>query len=143
MIKFLSRFFSKDKQIKKFSTTDTDATEGSNSKSDLNPEIKQIVIKLNNQDKITNEELNKLIGFYFNKTPIEHHIYKLNKDFSNSMCFDINTVNTVINESNDVDNIVLTMKELTYNAELSISISIKDFHEFFNPVLIRPVITER
>lgn len=143
MFKFIKKLFDKKPEIKKYSTTETEATEGSNSKADLNPEIKEIVSKLTKKDKISNNELNKLIEFYFNKAPIVNHLYKLNDSYTKGMCFSIDSVNTVSDEQKDICNIVLTMNELTFNAEINISISIKDFHEFFSPVSVQPVITER
>lgn len=138
MFDTIKRIFSRKKKIKKFSSTTTDATIGSNSKLDLNPEIKEIVNIVHKADNINNSQLNKLMAFYFNKPPIEHHLYKLNKAFSDSMCFELDAVNTIFDKEKDVENIVLNMKEVTYNIELSLRISVRDFHEILKPLEFKP-----
>lgn len=134
MFDFLKNIFNrkdKNKDIKKFSSTTTDATEGSNSKRELNPEINHLLTKLDLGDNINNDDLNKLLKYYFNKDEIKPGIYKLNPDMVEGMCFNINTVNTIIDkETKDVENIVLVMNEIVYNSEINLHISVKDFHEF-------------
>lgn len=137
MLSFLKKVFTRKKRVKKFSTTLTDSREGVNSKRLLNSEINELLNKLDSKNIINNEELNKLIEFYFNKERIRPGIYKLNPDMASYLLFNINGVNTILDsETKDVVNIVLTMTEMANNVELNINVSVKDFHDFFKYVEI-------
>ena len=134
MTNFLRKFFSKEKQIQRFSSTATPATEGSNAKRDLDPVIGELIDRLKQGEQINNTQLNQLAQFYFNVGNIPNVFYKLNPSFQQGMTFEIQGVDTSTNEVNDIVSIHLTMKEIVYNVDLSIRISVKDLHEFLLPI---------
>lgn len=134
MTNFLRKFFSKEKQIQRFSSTTTPATEGSNAKRDLDPVIGELIDRLKQGEQINNTQLNQLAQFYFNVGNIPNVFYKLNPSFQQGMTFEIQGVDTSTNEVNDIVSIHLTMKEIVYNVDLSIRISVKDLHEFLLPI---------
>lgn len=130
MFKFLKQLFKSD-TIKNYSTTLTSANEGTNSKKELNPEIDKLIKKLKIGDKISHQEVNLLLSFYFNKKEIKPGVYVFNKDIVNGMVFEIASVNTVLDDNNDVENIFITLKEIVYNIEFIATISGKEFYEVF------------
>jgi len=134
MINFIRNFFNKEKPIQRFSSTSTPATEGSNAKRDLNPVIGELIDRLKQGEQINNVQLNQLAEFYFNVDNIPNVLYKLNPIFQQGMTFEIEGVDTSTNEVNDIVSIHLTMKEIVYNVDLSIRISVKDLHEFLLPI---------
>ncbi len=136
MINFLKRLFSKDQtpNIKKFSSTTTSALEGSNAKKDLDPEISEMVDRINNGKQINHTELNKLAQFYFNVGYIHKTLYKFNPVIQQGMTFEIDSVDTSTNEVNDIVSIHLSLKELVYNVDIVMRISVQDFHEFLQPI---------
>lgn len=141
MLSKLKSLFSRKKEIQKFSTTMTTAKEGDASKAKLNPSIHAIVARLGTDNKLSNDDLNKLITYYFNTPPIKPGVYNLNKSITDGFVFEIINVNTVLNDNQDVDNIYLTLRELTYNMELALSLSVNEFHEVlkpFNPTTPKP-----
>lgn len=139
MFKFIRRFFPKKSSVKNFSTTMTAATEGVTAQRHFSPEIKEILKRLKKNETINNEDLNKVIGFYFNLPSIEPGVYNINQSLTNGMCFEISNVNTVYNEQGDIENIFLNLKEITFNIEMVVTISAKDFHETFNRLNFQPV----
>lgn len=136
MINFFKKLLGKDKdkEIKRFSSTTTSATEGSNAKKDLDPEIKEMVDRLKNGHQINHSELNKLAQFYFNVGYIPRTLYKFNPVIQQGMTFEIDSVDTSTNEVNDIVSIHLSMKELVYNVDIVMRISVEDFHEFLQPI---------
>lgn len=134
MKEFLKRLIGKKEVLKKFSSTTTDATEGSDAKRDLDPEIGLLIDRLQKGDIIDNTEMNKLSQFYFNTKMIPGVCHKFNTTLLEGMAFEIISVETETNEVNDVVNIRLTMREIIYNVDLTIRISVKDFHEFLIPI---------
>lgn len=134
MINFIKKFFGKEKQIKKFSSTTTPATEGSNAKRDLDPVIGELIDRLKQGEQINNVQLNKLAQFYFNVDNIPNAYYKFNPSFQQGMTFQIEGVDTSTNEVNDIVSIHVTMKEIVYNVDLSLRISVNDLHEFLSPI---------
>jgi len=135
MFNFLKELFFKKRKIKKYSTTLTDVYKGEDNKLNLNPELNLLIEEIkNNNKKINNEDLNKILNFYFpNLKNIEPTLYIFNKDFTNNMVFDINKINFIWNE-NELYDIILDIKEVTYDMELKIFISIKNFHEVFKKI---------
>lgn len=138
MFEFIRRWFPKKKAIKNFSFTTDPVTEGTNAKKDFSPEITEIVKRLKQNESITNEDLNKVTAFYFNQPTIEPGVYNINKSIAEAMCFEISGVNTVQNEQGDVVNIYLNLKEVTFNNEVVMTVSVKDFHEMFNRLNFQP-----
>ena len=133
---FIKSFF--PSKIKKYSLTITDVKEGTDTKKDMSKEIKTIVNNLKKYSTISNINLNKLIDFYFNTKSIDNTLYTINKNYIDSMCFSINAINTVINKDNkDVDDIRITLIELTYGFDFNITISVKDFNELFNQLTLK------
>lgn len=120
--------------IKRFSSTTTEATEGSNAKHELDPVIHDLINKLKHGEQISNSQLNQLSAFYFNVGPIPNAYYKFNLAIQQGMTFEIEGVDTITNEVNDVVEIKLTMRELVYNVDLTMKISVRDFHEFLTPI---------
>ncbi len=133
MLSKLKSLFSRKKKIQNFSTTMTTAEEGTVSKAKLNPGIHNIVSRLGTDSKLSNEDLNKLLAYYFTVPPISPGAYNLNKTITDGFVFEIINVNTVLNDNKDVDNIYVTLRELTYNMELALSLSVKEFHEVLKP----------
>lgn len=133
MFAFLRRFLPKKKPlVQNFSTTMTTSNEGVEAMRDLSPEINAILKKLKKNEEIDNDDLNKVGGFYFNVRAIEPGVYGTTKPMFDGMCFDISGVNTVYNTNGDIENIYLTLKEVSFNVDLIITVSIKDFHEVFS-----------
>ena len=132
MFKFIKKLFYRKKEIKKYSTTLTDAYSGENNKLDLNPEISLLINEIkSNKRQLSNTDLNKIINFYFpNLKNVEPALYIFNKAYTDSMVFDINGINFVW-EKEKLDNIVLDIREVTYEMEFKIFISVKNFHEVF------------
>lgn len=137
MLNGIKEFFKK-RRIKKYSTTLTSSEEGSKSLRELNPEIDSLVRKLKFNEKINNEELNKIIQYYFNTPKIEHGVYTFNKSFTDGMCFCITSINTIYGKNNDIEDIILTMSDIVYNSSITINISVKNFQEIFNLLVIKP-----
>ena len=137
MKEFFKRLIGKKDVIQQFSTTATDATEGSNAKRDLDPTIGPLIDRLIKGDIINNVEMNKLVQFYFNTGQIAPCNYKFNNSFIEGMTFQIDGVETETNEVKDIVNIRLSMREIVYNVDLVMRINVKDFHEFLVP--IKPV----
>ena len=136
-MKILKRWFGKKEtkpEIKQFSSTTTDATEGSNAKRDLDPSIGELIDRLKQGEQINNSQLNQLAAFYFNVAMIPNSYYKFNPAIQEGMTFEIEGVDTSTNEVNDIVSIHLTMKEVVYNVDLTMRISVKDFHEFLSPI---------
>lgn len=120
--------------IKKYSTTLTTAKEGSDSKRDLNSEIRDIVDNLKRNGDITNEALNKISSFYFNAPEIPNSFYRLNPSLAKGMAFRISEVKPEIAFGNDIVSLEITLRENVYNADVRITVSVKDFHEFLQEV---------
>jgi len=119
----------------------TTAEVGENSKAKLSPAIQSIVSKLGTDSQLSNEDLNLLLGYYFKVPPITPGGYNLNKAITDGFVFEISNVNTVLNANKDVENIYVTLRELTYNMELAMYVSVKEFHEVlkpFNPTSPKP-----
>lgn len=134
MKQFFKRFTRKKNVVQPFGTTITDATEGSLAKRDLDPTIGPLIDRLIKGDVINNSEMNKLSQFYFNVAEIPNTNYRFNNAFVKGMTFQIEGVLTEINEVKDIVNIRLSMREIVYNIDLVVNISVKDFHEFLEPV---------
>lgn len=136
MKKLFQRWFGKktEPEIKKFSSTTTNATEGSNAKRDLDPKIGELVDLLKKGEQISNTQLNQLAQFYFNVGNIPNSYYKFNHAIQQGMTFQIEGVDTCTNEVNDIVSIHLSMREIVYNVDLTLKISVKDFHEFLSPI---------
>lgn len=137
MKEFLKRLIGKKSVLKQFSSTTTEATEGSDAKRDLDPMIGPLIDRLIKGDAINNTEMNKLAQFYFNVGEIAPCNYKFNNVFLEGMSFQIEGVETETNEVKDIVKIRLSMREIVYNVDLVMKINVKDFHEFLIP--IKPV----
>ena len=133
MLSFLKRMIvqSEPENLKQYSLTTTPASEGSDCKADLHSDIRTILTKIKYNESINNQELNKLNEFYFNKPNIPAGVFTLNKDFVNGMVFEIKRIDTVNDINGDIDNIYITLSEMTLSNEMSLTISVKDFHEIF------------
>lgn len=132
MFAFIRKFLPKKKVVQTFSTTLTTAEEGSKRQQDMFPEMKALLRRMKKSDKVTNEDLNAIGGFYFNQPTIQPGMYNINKAVLEGMCFDINAISPEYNDQGDVTNVFLTMREVTMNNELIMVVSIKDFHEIFS-----------
>lgn len=139
MLAFIRKLLPKKKGIQNFSTTMTSAMDGVQSKKDLSPEITALLKGLKKKENISNEDLNKIVNFYFNQPVILPGLYGIHKSILDQMCFEINGVNPVFNKSGDIENVYLNLREVTFNNELVITVSVKDFHETFNHLNFQPV----
>jgi len=131
MIGLLKKWFTKKQSIKKFSTTLTPATEGTTTKKELSKEILDIINKIRKSDNVSNYDLNKIISYYFNLKPIEPGLFNLNKSIIENMCFEISKINFIYNEEEDIEDIFINLREITFNNDLVVTVSVKDFHEMF------------
>jgi hypothetical protein len=141
MYSLFKRWFTKstpDIEIKNYSVTTTPATEGTTSKYQLSPEMVAVVKKINSGLNINNLELNKLNDFYFHKPHIPPGVFSLNRDMVDRMVFEIKRIDTVADHNGDIVNILVTLHEITLNNEMSMSISVKDFHEIFQHFQFKP-----
>lgn len=146
MFSRLKALFSKNKpSFKNYSYSNDPATVGTNSRKDLDPEIKAIVDKLdrqsNKENAINNEELNKLAAFYFNTPTIEPGLFAFNTAIADNMVFNLVRIDTVHDQNGDVSNIILTMTEMVYGIEFTTILPITSFHEVFRP-LKTPFLTQ-
>lgn len=132
MFAFIRKFFPKKKVVQNFSTTLTTAAEGSHSHKEMFPEMKEVLQRLKKKDTVTNEDLNTVAAFYFNRPTVQPGLHNISKSILEGMCFDISAVSPEFNKQGDVTNIFLTMREVTMNNELIMIVSIKDFHEIFS-----------
>lgn len=133
MFKKIKEFFS-ERKIKKFSYTNTDASQGSDIKRLLSPEVNAVITKIRNSENISNEELNLLSSFYFNSPKVPAGLFTLNKAMTDGMVFNINKINTVYNQDNDIENIYISMDDVVFGESISMIVSVKEFHEFFVPL---------
>lgn len=125
----IKRLFSRKKPIQPYSSTLTTAETGTQSKAELNPGIHALVQRLNKDRSISNEELNKLLTYYFKVPPIVPGVYNFNKAFSDGFVFQIVGVDTCKNRNLDIEDITISLQEITYNMSLTMSVSVKEFHE--------------
>lgn len=130
MFGFMKKIINRNK-VKKFSTTMTSANEGAESKKDLNPNISNLIKGLKSGDKISHEDVNNILSFYFNVKEIKPGLYTFNKDIVNGMVFEITNVNTVLNKNDDVESMYITLREITYNIDFTTTISGTEFYELF------------
>ena len=138
MFQFFKNLFTKNK-IKNYSTTLTPATEGVNKKRELSPEIQSLMGRIDKNDKINNEELNKLASFYFNTPKIEAGLYNLNKAMTDGMCFSIHHVTTVRDPEGELKDIHISLKDTIFENDLVITVSVKDFIEVFKKFEMKPI----
>ena len=136
MFGFLKRFGKKTK-ITEFSTTLTTAEEGTTSRKDLSPDVASLVKSIKKQESINNEDLNTLAAYYFNSQNIAPGVYNIQQAVAASMCFEISGVNPLYDAKGDVVNIYVTLREITFNNEMVITVSVKDFHETFNHLTLQ------
>lgn len=139
MLKFLRSLFTRQKKVQNFSTTLTTATEGETAKHKLNPDIQLVLDRCKKNKTVEHTDLCILSKYYFNVPNIEAAPYNLKKEYVNGMCFGIQRVFMVYNDNGDVDDIRITMSELTYNSDIELTLSAKHLHEFmrkFNPVVL-------
>lgn len=136
MISLIRELFNKRK-IKNYSSTTTSAEEGHNSKKSFDKEIESIVKKATNREDITNIELNKLSSFYFNTPNISSGVFSLNENMLRGTVFEIKRVDSVLDSNGDIENMCIVLKEITLNNELSVTVSVKDFHEIFNHIQLK------
>lgn len=140
MFSFIDRLFrrKKDKGIKQFSTTLTSANEGEDSLKNLSPDMKQLVESLN-EEFVTSETLNTVSKFFFNTPEFKPGVYTFNKPMTDGMCFTISQVKTIFKENGDLDDIHLILNDVVFMEAFSVTVSIKNFHEFFNNLNINQI----
>lgn len=139
MLAFIRKWCQRKPPVKNFSTTMTTADQGTDSQKELSPDIASLLKSIKKKENITNEDLNKLSGYFFNQPTIKPGVYNLHKAVIDSMCFEISAVNPVYDTKGDVANIYLELREMTYNNEFAITVSVKDFHEVFNHLTFKPI----
>ena len=138
MFQFLKKLLSKNK-VKNYSITLTPATEGVKTQRELSPEIKSLLSRIDKNDKITNEDLNKLSSFYFNTPAIQPGLYNLNKAMTDGMCFSIHHVTTVRDPEGELKDIHISLKDTVFENDLVITVSVKDFIEVFKKFEMKPI----
>lgn len=138
MFQFLKKLFTKNK-VKNYSTTLTPATEGVKTQRELSPEIKSLLSRIDKNDKITNEDLNKLSSFYFNTPTIQPGLYNLNKAMTDGMCFTIYHISTLKDPNGDLKDIHISLKDTVFENDLVITVSVKDFIEVFKKFDMKPI----
>lgn len=131
MFSYFKKLFSKNKEIKPYSTTLTRVTEGVSELKSLSPEVDQILYKLKTEGNIDNESLNKVASFYFNTPNIPVSYFLQRKEMFDGVCFQINSVVSVNNPKGDVEDIKLVLTDAVYGSDLTMTISVQLFHEFF------------
>lgn len=134
MFEYIKNLFKRKQDIKNFSTTLTTANEGSDSKKKLSPEIENIIKNLKDKKTISNNDMGVLAEFYFGVTPIEPGLYRIRNSIIEGMCFDIVDVNLTYNDVGDVDKLRLSLKEVTLNNNIVITIDVENFSELFEQI---------
>ena len=131
MFSFFKKLFSKETQVKPHSTTLTCATEGVESQKELSPEVEQTLYRLRTDGVISNEGLNKVASFYFNTPEIPVSFFVQKKEMFDGMCLQIVTITSVDKPSGDLEDLKVTLTDAVYGSDLTLTISVQLFHEFF------------
>lgn len=144
MFSFISKLFKTKNNIKQYSISTDPATVGSDNKLDLNADIKALVNRCYNDNKITNDDMNKIAEYVFNVPNIPPGLYKLNSAFTDSFIFTIDRVSLDRNKLGDLENIDITLIETSHNLEsLKLQVSVKDFREVLKLIKFDKSLTER
>ena len=137
MLSRLKQYFVKKSEVQNYSTTLTPATEGTSSKKGLSPDIANILRESSAKHHINSEDFNKIIDFYFNVKPISNSLYVPNKSMFSGMCFEIEDVESTYNKEGDLTNLHLVLREKSLGNDITMKISVKDFHEVFNLLKVK------
>ncbi|WP_207809907.1 hypothetical protein, partial [Pseudomonas sp. 78_B] len=123
-----------------YSLTTEPTTKGEYSRAIFNPEVNSVLNKLDNkyQGPITNEELNKIVQFYFKVPPINPTLFNFNSAITDTMVFDLNNVTVDKDANGDVKNATVTLTEKAHGIKMAVTISVEDFHEVFRSFEFQP-----
>ncbi len=100
----------------------------------INKEISEIVDKSlagEEAETMSLTDINKLIGFYFNEKPIERGLFVPNAYMFNGMTLLVTKVTSKCDKRGDLESMLITMSDQVYNSSLTITVEVRDFHEFF------------
>lgn len=130
MISRIVNFFSR-KKIKKYGVSTLPATEGSNDKLDLHCDAKIALSKMVNQEALTNNDVNNILQYVDSTIPyVPPGVFTLNDYMSKIAVFDIADLELVEERTKAV----LTLKEISHNINMTITIDAKDFAEMFTSI---------
>lgn len=140
MLNRIKNFFTKKQRMANYSLTTEPTTKGEYSRAIFNPEVNSVLNKLDNkyQGPITNEELNKLLQFYFKVPPINPTLFNFNSAITDTMVFDLNNVTVDKDANGDVKNATVTLTEKAHGIKMAVTISVEDFHEVFRSFEFQP-----
>lgn len=140
MLNRIKNFFTKKQRMANYSLTTEPTTKGEYSRAIFNPEVNSVLNKLDNkyQGPITNEELNKLLQFYFKVPPINPTLFNFNSAITDTMVFDLNNVTVDKDANGDVKNATVTLAEKAHGIKMAVTISVEDFHEVFRSFEFQP-----
>ena len=102
------------------------------------PTLESILKKVrNNRDYVfTDEEMAIVLDKMFNCEFPEDCYYSVNRDYSNNMVFHIVKIIRMLDGDNNIKDIVLELKDLTYNSSISFYVPVRHFEEFTRKVKI-------
>ncbi len=136
--------FGKKKPIQNFSTTLTDATEGSPSRLSANPELAKQLNEGRKKNVTTSGTVKEASEYFLNVPGVDiQHPVILNPDISKMLMFTANHVHYVRDENDDVTDILIMFDEITLGGSLSIRVSVKDYHEIFQPSSIPDLFSKK
>ena len=124
---------------KKYSYSFDNATVGTDSLLDLNPEVKHILLKLTSKtDTLLDlKEVNALLRHFFKIETAVTPLYKFNETFVKDMVISLGGVTVIRNQDKDsVDKIEFTFKELSYGLEFSMRLDQDSLTELLKPYSI-------
>lgn len=129
----------KARKLANYSTTLTDSSVGTKSLHELNPNIKNSIKKIKNNESLEVDEFNELLQFYFKTRGIESNLYRFNKAILDSCVFELKYSKIFLDsDTDDVRKITLELKEVTHNIDMVITIDAKELYEAFEPFNFSP-----
>lgn len=117
--------------VANYSTTLTTAQEGAKTRKELCPEVANILDNFEKEKRIDNDGLNKVASFYFNTPNIPPTFFVLRREMSDGACMNINSVVKVEDASGELTDLKVMLTDAVYGSDLTLTISVKLFHEFF------------
>ena len=131
----IKSWFYKNETIKNFSTTLTDASEGTNSLGKLNPALTEKISKELKAGAVSIGTTMEAMEFFLNTKRIDFsRWYKLNPEMVNLAIFRTEHLHYNRDTDGTVTDIYVTLSEESLGHNLKIRLSVKDFREIFKPV---------
>jgi uncharacterized protein YbcC (UPF0753/DUF2309 family) len=125
----ISLFIPSRPRLRKYSTTLTSATEGFDIMDPILKGIRALVKSVKKKDNISVEDLDKITGHYFKDKKINFKYHKLNKYIRDNLMLEIVSINMITDRDNDVEDILITLKDASFESSLTIIVSVKDINE--------------